>query len=70
MLHKVKLNSLKLSSHIGVYVCHTQIRHSSHSFSRTTTVFNGALLKAKQILIELMQMTVVAMEERILTENF
>ena len=58
-LHKVNLSSLKLSSHIWIYVSLSQIWHSSQSLDSITNVSNCVLLSGKQILIEIMQITIL-----------
>ena len=44
----------------------SQIWHSIQNLGNVTNISSGVLLQGEQILIEFMQMTMIAMEERIL----
>ena len=68
-VYKVNLCSLKLSGHIWAYACLSQIWHSSLSLGKITNVSSDVLSQGEQILTKLMQMTMVAMEERILLDT-
>ena len=65
MLHKVNLSSLNLYGHIW----DSQILHSSQGLG-TPNASNVVLLQEEQILIDIVQVTVIAMKERMLSENF
>ena len=43
---------------------------SSQSLGKVTNLSNGVLLQAEQIVIELTQIIIIAMKERIFTEGF
>ena len=61
MFHKGNLSSLKLYGHIWVYVCPSEIWHSSQSFGKITNTFNSVLLQGEQILSELRKTTVITL---------
>lgn len=48
----------------------SQIGRSYQGLGKITSVPKGVLLGGEQVVAELMQMTVIALKERILTETF